>query len=126
MSTDPEQPKANNETKSGAQKYNCWPHVRALMCCCARNLYRLGCWFRCAWTPANLPHYLTAVFTLGLAIFAYYAWTEAVHGTQALQGQLKVLREEQRPWVSFGVNVTPLSVGGCCDEDEDDEKHEDC
>jgi hypothetical protein len=29
----------------------------------------------------------------------YYAWNEATYGTKALQGQLEVLRADQRPWV---------------------------
>jgi hypothetical protein len=47
--------------------------------------------------PDNLPHFLTALFTLILAIFAIFAWREAREGTVALRGQLEAMREEQRP-----------------------------
>ena len=50
--------------------------------------------------PNNFPHYLVAAFTLALAVFAYYAWDEATRGTKALQGQLDVLRTQQRAWVA--------------------------
>lgn len=56
--------------------------------------------------PANFPHYLTAVFTLLLAIFAIFAWIESRKGTAALQAQsnaqqeqLSIMRAEQRPWL---------------------------
>jgi hypothetical protein len=51
--------------------------------------------------PENLPHYLTAIFTLALAIFAWYAWQESQRATSALQGQLLVLQTDDRPvlWV---------------------------
>jgi hypothetical protein len=51
--------------------------------------------------PDSLPHYLTALFTLLLAIFAYAAWREATHGTRALQGQLSAMEADQRPWVGI-------------------------
>ena len=50
----------------------------------------------------DFPHYLTALFTLALVLFAYYAWDESTRGTAALQGQLSVLRAQQRPWVGVG------------------------
>jgi len=52
--------------------------------------------------PHNLPHYLTAIFTLGLAIFAWKAWQEARHSTTALQDQVLAIKADQRPliWVA--------------------------
>jgi hypothetical protein len=47
----------------------------------------------------NFPHYLTAIFTLALAVFAYNAWIEAQRGTHALEGQLLAIRAEQRPYI---------------------------
>jgi hypothetical protein len=49
----------------------------------------------------DFPHYLTAIFTLGLAIFAFYAWRESRAGTQALEDQLLAMKAEQRPslWI---------------------------
>jgi hypothetical protein len=45
-------------------------------------------WFRKSISnPDNLPHYLTAFFTLGLAIFAFYAWHESQKTTAALEGR---------------------------------------
>jgi hypothetical protein len=49
--------------------------------------------------PHNLPHYLTAIFTLALAVFACYAWLESQRSTQALEGQLVALKAEQRPFL---------------------------
>lgn len=49
--------------------------------------------------PDNFPHYLISAFTLGLAVFAFFAWIESRHGTQALEGQLKSMQEDQRPYV---------------------------
>jgi hypothetical protein len=40
--------------------------------------------------PNNLPNYLTALFTLGLMIFACAAWLESQATTAALQEQIKV------------------------------------
>jgi hypothetical protein len=42
----------------------------------------------------NFPHYLIAIFMLGLAIFAFFAWRETQQGTAALQGQLDELRRQ--------------------------------
>jgi hypothetical protein len=64
-------------------------------------------YFRCPWfrksvnNPNNLPHYLAALFTLALAVFACYAWLESQRGTAALQGQLTAMQIDQRPlmWV---------------------------
>lgn len=48
-----------------------------------------------------MPHYIAAVATIWLAIFAYKAWNELIQGTEALQDQLKVMQMEQRPlmWI---------------------------
>jgi hypothetical protein len=58
--------------------------------------------------PDNLPHFLAAAFTLVLAVFAIAAWIESQRGTRALEGQLKEMREQQRPWV--GVDIASASA----------------
>lgn len=51
----------------------------------------------------HFPHYLIALFTLLLAIFAYFAWDEATISTTALQGQLNEARKatiaNNRAWL---------------------------
>jgi hypothetical protein len=49
--------------------------------------------------PESFPHYLIAVFTLGLAIFAYKAWDESTRGTKALEDQVKAMQADQRPYI---------------------------
>jgi hypothetical protein len=58
--------------------------------------------------PDNFPHYLIAAFTLGLAIFALFAWIESRRGTQALEGQMTAMREDQRPYI--WITNDPLGV----------------
>jgi hypothetical protein len=55
--------------------------------------------------PHNFPHFLVAGFTLLLAVFAYYAWTESKRGTEALQGQLKAMLSGQRPYLGPGSHL---------------------
>jgi hypothetical protein len=55
--------------------------------------------------PDNIPHYLIAAFTLALAIFACWAWLESQKGTAALEGQLKAMQAEQRPWIKIETSV---------------------
>ena len=55
--------------------------------------------------PHNLPHFLVAGFTLLLAVFAYYAWTESKRGTEALQGQLTAMLAGQQPYIGPGSNL---------------------
>jgi hypothetical protein len=50
--------------------------------------------------PENFPHYLIAIFTLGLAIFAFFAWKESREGTRALQGQLTELQRQSALTIS--------------------------
>ena len=57
-----------------------------------------------------VPHWFIALFTLALVIFAWSAWQESKNTTAALQGQLDVLREQQRPFLYLS-NIAP-SVGG--------------
>lgn len=57
----------------------------------------------------HFPHWLTAIFTLGLMLFAYKAWDESTRTTAALEGQLKILQEEQRPYVSQ-IDLAPRAV----------------
>jgi hypothetical protein len=57
-------------------------------------------WFRNSIrNPDNFPHYLTAIFTFGLAVFACYAWLESRRGSRALEGQLSTMQLDQRPLV---------------------------
>jgi hypothetical protein len=49
--------------------------------------------------PDNFPHYLTAFFTFLLGVFALFAWIETRKGTQAIEGQLAIMRMEQAPFV---------------------------
>lgn len=68
----------------------------------------------------NFPHYLIAIFMLGLAIFAYLAWRESQQGTAALQGQLNELRRQSALTISqlrpkltltFNVSKEPMKLG---------------
>ncbi|MGH6840935.1 MAG: hypothetical protein ACREDV_02420 [Methylocella sp.] len=87
MTTDGDQPQADNGAEKSAKKLHCWQWA----CVFAR---RFGCWI---WVsvrkPDNIPIYLTAIFTAFLAAFAYYAWDEATRGTRALQGQLDEMKK---------------------------------
>jgi hypothetical protein len=49
--------------------------------------------------PHNLPHWVIALLTLGLAVFAGNAWIEATRTTRTLEGQLQAMRYGQRPYV---------------------------
>jgi hypothetical protein len=88
--------KGANNKKNGAshdaEKRNKWP--------IAPWLSRVFCY------PDNIPLHLTWIFTAFLALFAYNAWDEATHGTVALQGQLRTMQEDQRPWVG-APEITP-------------------
>jgi hypothetical protein len=72
--------------------------VRSILCWLAKSIRE----------PDNIPYYLTAIFTLALAILAYYAWNEAKGGTKALRGQLEAMQSDQRPWIT----VTEINVVG--------------
>jgi hypothetical protein len=45
--------------------------------------------------PDNFPHYFTAFFTFLLGVFTFFAWIETRKGTQAIEGQLAVMRTEE-------------------------------
>jgi len=47
----------------------------------------------------HAPHWTIAFFTLFLAVFAFFAWLDSTATTAAIQGQLNILREENRPFV---------------------------
>jgi hypothetical protein len=49
--------------------------------------------------PDNFPHYLTAFFTFLLGVFAFFAWIETRKGTQAIEGQLAIMRTEEMPFI---------------------------
>jgi hypothetical protein len=76
---------------------------------CFGQLVRLFfCWMAASIrNPDNIPHYLIALFTFLLVCFAYYAWDESTKGTAALQGQLAVLHQQQRPWIGMGFVAYP-------------------
>jgi hypothetical protein len=49
----------------------------------------------------------------GIPHFAYYAWDEATRGTKAIQGQLEILKDGQRPWVGAPTEIkTSVAPGG--------------
>lgn len=87
----------HDQTKSSPLGNDCW------QCgfCIPPKIRSFFCWLN----PDNLPHYLIAAFTLGLAIFACNAWLEAQKGTQALQGQLKVMLEDRQPYIGPTENL---------------------
>ncbi len=60
----------------------------------------------------HFPHYLTALFTLGLALFASFAYIESHRSTEALEGQLKAMKADERPflWVSDVTQPTLLTT----------------
>jgi hypothetical protein len=62
--------------------------------------YFQSTWFRTSFRH-NAPHYLTAIFTLLLVVFACSAWLEARRGSEALEGQLAAIQLDQRPllWI---------------------------
>lgn len=58
---------------------------------------------------AHAPHWVIAILTAALVVFAYRAWDESIQGTTELrrqanysQAQLTELRSEQRPWIGMG------------------------
>jgi hypothetical protein len=55
--------------------------------------------------PDNFPQFLVAIFTLLLAVFAVLAWVEATRGTKAIQGQLDVMKSDQRPWIKVEAEI---------------------
>ena len=82
-----------------------------------RRLYRLsarfvrstGRWIGASIRePNNIPAYLTAIFTALLAIFAYEAWEESTRGTRALEGQLRAMQSDQRPYVTASITEQPI------------------
>lgn len=98
---------------------SCRQHIRAILRCCARALRSFFRWLASSFRDQhNFPHFLTALFTLLLAVFAYAAWREAIHGTEALrnqasalQGQLNALKAEQQAWVAvYGFAETPPNL----------------
>lgn len=66
-------------------------------------------WLICSISnPHNLPHWLAAIFTFALAVFAWRAWQESQQTTQALRGQLEALRAEERPFLWIAQINNPL------------------
>ena len=81
---------------------------------CGRELNPVGSWIRrvgCCLRSNAAPHWFGAFFTLLLAVFAILAWQESKRTTKALQGQLDVLKAEQRPYL-YPSNVTGGAVTG--------------
>jgi hypothetical protein len=48
-----------------------------------------------------LPHYIGGLAAILLAVFAFMAWRESIQTTAALQGQLNIMKLDQRPllWI---------------------------
>jgi hypothetical protein len=69
---------------------------------------RVGC---CLRSSHAAPHWFGAFFTLVLAVFAFFAWLESMRTTAALQGQLDILKVEQRPYL-YQSSVTGGPVTG--------------
>jgi hypothetical protein len=65
--------------------------------------------------PNNFPHYLTALFTFILAVFACYAWLATREGTAALQGQLNAMQTDQRPFI-WVVEIRPPTYDNTGDQ----------
>src|ERR1019366_9899951 len=107
MTTDSNQPQAENGAEESAKKHHCRQRAGMIAQC-------FGCWIRISvMNPDNLPVYLTAIFTAFLVVFAYYAWDEATRGTKAMQGQLEILKNDQRPWVGAPTEIkTSIAPGG--------------
>jgi hypothetical protein len=103
MSTSREQPEPHNAANSGGHHDNSRNRVNAFRHCIGASIRN----------PNNIPHYLIALFTFGLAVFACYAWLESRKGTRALEGQLKVMQADQRPWVGAPTEIeTSVASGG--------------
>jgi hypothetical protein len=51
------------------------------------------------------PHWIIALFTLILAIFVSLAWIESQKTTTALQGQLDILKAQERPFIFDAGNL---------------------
>jgi hypothetical protein len=62
-------------------------------------------------THPHAPHWAIAILTAILAVFAYKAWVESRRATEALQGQLEVLKIEQRPFVGISNDVIGINTG---------------
>jgi hypothetical protein len=78
----------------------CARAFKVIITCCGCRIREFFCWIvRSISDPDNLPHYLVAIFTLGLTIFACYAWLESRKGTAALEGQLRAMQADQRPYI---------------------------
>jgi len=90
VSTNGNHSEPEKTTDTGGYKSNRWHRARALRHWAAGSL------------RDNVPHYLIALFTLFLVVFAWYAWDESTRGTAALQEQVLVLKADQRPmiWVT--------------------------
>jgi hypothetical protein len=107
MTTEPNQPQADNGAEESTKKHHRWQRTGMIARC-------FGCWIRMSVrNPDNIPVYLTAIFTAFLVLFAYYAWDEATRGTKAIQGQLEILKDGQRPWVGAPTEIkTSVAPGG--------------
>ena len=97
MSARNNQPKPKNGANGGTNHNKYAKRWRAICCWLWGSVSK----------PDNFPHYLIALFTLGLAIFAYSAWIESRRGTAALEGQLKAMQTDQRPYI-WVTNTLPI------------------
>jgi hypothetical protein len=68
-----------------------------------QNMRRLWNWFYTSFLlPERINQFLTVLATAALVVFAWRAWTEAQNTTRAIQGQLDVMKADQRPlmWIT--------------------------
>jgi hypothetical protein len=107
MSADIDMPSANVAATSAS-----WQHADALLGVADARQHAFRWLARSLKNPNNLPFHLMALFIFLLALFAFFAWDEAARGTKAMQGELNVLRADERPWVFAKVSLpwSPLVV----------------
>jgi hypothetical protein len=102
MSASSEKTKAEDAATSGSDQDNrATPFLK--FCRWAAPSFR---------NPENFPHFLIAVFTLFLAVFAFFAWRESQEGTAALQGQLNELKRQSELTISQLRPKLTLTIGG--------------
>lgn len=117
MGADGNHTEPDNGTNKTRVKVNRWQYIRAAIWHCWRIITLFFCWLsRSISDPHNLPHYLTFLATMTLAIFAYYAWSESTKSTAALLGQVtEMQRQSELTAVQLKPKLTmQLKTGGAC------------
>ncbi|MGO8865785.1 MAG: hypothetical protein ACLQME_04705 [Alphaproteobacteria bacterium] len=89
--------KTDGEQKKPTNYTTCPYYLCIFIRCCAVIVGRVWGFIR---HPSNLPHYLAVFAAILLAVFAYWAWQEAQHSTEALKklanAQLIALEIQER------------------------------